>query len=422
MLVWPTNPARKALRARGAISLALLSTALAVQAPAAVATPKNRPPVASFTYTPAAPLKGEPVTFDGTGSACSANPCGYRWEDDLSDGLGGNQAFLATGPTFTHTWSITATVWIRLIVTDVRGRSSSIEKTITFGQPPPPPPSEPTPSFDGTVWGPPTPGTYTRGTSGPQVAPWKEADANSATSSFGGSFHLGQDVGDTAQVVSDPTGLPRSVTKLTTDPASATTSTALRMQLTGQNTLANGDEVWLLNEFYVPADFPVIPPDPDGWLTLTSVYGNPGQGSGPNGIELHNVSGQNRLGWQLNHSPWTWLWNGPALTPGRWHVLVRHMKMSPDPAVGYMELYYAERGQPLQPQTLAGGATRRYYATLESGVNWDGSTPNSTRISLYHKLPMAGWTGRHSLYEVHRFWRNAGVTSAAQVDPYFTGR
>jgi hypothetical protein len=42
------------------------------------------PPTASFTYSPASPVTGSSVTFDGSASTCPDAPCSYSWSDDGS--------------------------------------------------------------------------------------------------------------------------------------------------------------------------------------------------------------------------------------------------------------------------------------------------------------------------------------------------
>jgi Polysaccharide lyase/Fibronectin type III domain len=264
--------------------------------------------------------------------------------------------------------------------------------------------------FDGSVFGP-----------VPSVAPY------AAAGSQGASYSLTDPNTHGAVVVSDPAGSLRQLIKLTTDEAKGDGS-AVRMQLTGPKLLGEGSDVWIVAEYYFPANFPTLPSD--GWLTLSSVYGAPHGGAGPNSIQVRNLNGQNYLHWKDEAgNTYQDLWRQPA-TRGEWHVLARHMYMSSDAAKGFMELWYARRGQPLQRQTLQGpaaGQTRRYYRTLEPGVNWDTdpSSPtyhqaNSANLSNYHKDNMVGWSGLSSVYvAAHKLY--PGTAGVQQVDPYNTG-
>jgi PKD domain/Right handed beta helix region len=113
-------------------------------------------PVARFTHSPASPVTGSPVSFDGGQSTCSPAPCTYTWEDDGPDGAGGSQWALGSGRTLTFTFRNAGTKWVRLTVRDAAGATNSTMTAITVGRPgstpppseppPPPPPPEPPPS------------------------------------------------------------------------------------------------------------------------------------------------------------------------------------------------------------------------------------------------------------------------------------
>ncbi len=225
------------------------------------------------------------------------------------------------------------------------------------------------------------------------------ADASSRSASYGGSFALKPtDSGHFAARVDDPAGGGRKVVQLTTD-ESLGDGHAVRMQLNGAQRLRDGQEVWILNEFYFGPDFPDLAAD--GWLSLSSVYGPPGSGSGPNTLSMRYENGANRFTWIEQPGGRSTLWAGQPATRGTWHVVVRHLRLDSDPDKGFMEIYYGIRGEPLQLQQLSGaasGQTRRYYASLQEGVNWNGSTPNSLNISNYHKDDMPGWEGQIPIY------------------------
>ncbi|MGQ9601941.1 MAG: S8 family serine peptidase [Candidatus Bipolaricaulia bacterium] len=100
--------------------------------------PTNRPPVASFTYSPSSPLAGQPVNFDGTGSYdLDGRIVSYSW-DFNSDGRAD-----ASGATATYAFPTAGSYNVTLTVTDNGGLSGSTTKTVQVqsGSVPPPPPS-----------------------------------------------------------------------------------------------------------------------------------------------------------------------------------------------------------------------------------------------------------------------------------------
>jgi len=85
----------------------------------------DRPPTASFTFTPASPTTGQTVSFDGSGSS---DPDGaistYAWDfGDTSTG---------TGATTTHVYSTSGPFTVTLTVTDNSGSIASTSQTITI--------------------------------------------------------------------------------------------------------------------------------------------------------------------------------------------------------------------------------------------------------------------------------------------------
>jgi hypothetical protein len=107
-------------------------------------TVSNRPPTASFTFTPDQPLAGQVVTFDGS---ASSDPDGgiatYEWD------LDGDSTFETTSiaPTVTMSYPSAATITVALRVTDTNGAGSApVTRALTIN--PPPPSNElPTASF-----------------------------------------------------------------------------------------------------------------------------------------------------------------------------------------------------------------------------------------------------------------------------------
>jgi PKD repeat protein/subtilisin family serine protease len=89
-------------------------------------TSPNRPPVASFTFSPANPNPGDTVTFD---ASASSDPDGsivsYSW--NFGDGN------TASGVAATHVYASAGTYTVTLTVTDNQGATATAQKTIQVG-------------------------------------------------------------------------------------------------------------------------------------------------------------------------------------------------------------------------------------------------------------------------------------------------
>jgi hypothetical protein len=109
--------------------------------------PPPQGPTASFTYSPTSPVVGQPVAFNATGSACPDGPCTYEWSND-----GGPtqpippQIPLGSGQTISLTFLSAGTEYVRLLVTDARGQTATVEHDVTVAPEPPPPPPPTAPS------------------------------------------------------------------------------------------------------------------------------------------------------------------------------------------------------------------------------------------------------------------------------------
>ena len=80
-------------------------------------------PTAAFTFLPAAPLPGQAVIFNGSGSSSQLPITGYAWEfGDSSTG---------TGVSPTHTYAAAGTFVVRLTVTDSSGRTAIATNPVT---------------------------------------------------------------------------------------------------------------------------------------------------------------------------------------------------------------------------------------------------------------------------------------------------
>jgi PKD repeat protein len=91
----------------------------------------DQPPVASFTFTPTAPLAGQTVTFHSTSTDADGSIATLEWD------LTGNGLFSdATGATATKTFAQSGDAIVRLRVTDNRGASTIAAMTVPVGGPP----------------------------------------------------------------------------------------------------------------------------------------------------------------------------------------------------------------------------------------------------------------------------------------------
>jgi len=103
-----------------------------------VITVYNPPPVPSFTYSPAPPVAGEPVTFDAGGSydPASVRPMTVvRLLWSFGDGDEGE------GAVTQHTYSSPGSYTVTLTAFDDDGASASTEAEVEVILPPPPSPS-----------------------------------------------------------------------------------------------------------------------------------------------------------------------------------------------------------------------------------------------------------------------------------------
>ena len=129
----------------------------------------------------------------------------------------------------------------------------------------------------------------------------------------------------------------------------------------GPTVFHNGDDAWMGFSVYLPAGFPTIPT----WFQFAEVYGPPFGGSPPIGLDIEG----NRMGlWRDATHNFDNPWSTPVVT-GQWQDIVLHVKFSPDPTVGFVELYFNG-----VQQQFADGSTRLYYSTLVPGNNWDGAS------------------------------------------------
>jgi hypothetical protein len=104
-------------------------------------------PEASFSYSPVSAKVGQQIAFDASSSACPAGPCTYEWSNDD----GPNQPIppqtpLGSGEHISLTFFKAGIEYVRLLVTNVLGQSSTVEHNVTVTSEPAPPSPPPPPS------------------------------------------------------------------------------------------------------------------------------------------------------------------------------------------------------------------------------------------------------------------------------------
>ena len=149
-----TDPSQVGAQIQGIIPVGETATAWTsfqvggVTPPPPPPPPTNRPPVASFTFSPYYPVVGQSVVFD---ASTSYDPDGvivsYRWDFDS------NGTVDALGQIVTHAFSLSGSRPVTLTVVDNLGASASVTHYVWVQGyvPPPPPPPAPAAGFYVTV-------------------------------------------------------------------------------------------------------------------------------------------------------------------------------------------------------------------------------------------------------------------------------
>jgi len=160
-------------------------------------------PQAAFSFSPASPLTGQSVHFDGSASSCQAAPCSYSWADDPPSG---GSWPLGNGQSIDFTFQGAGTKYVTLTVTDSLNRTSSVEHNVVVATGPPTNTSAPT--ISGTAQQGQTltasPGSWS-GSPTSYAYQWQDCQSSSCTNISGatGSTYTLQsaDVGKTIDVV-----------------------------------------------------------------------------------------------------------------------------------------------------------------------------------------------------------------------------
>lgn len=139
-----------------------------------------------------------------------------------------------------------------------------------------------------------------------------------------------------------------------------------------------GSDLYYSLQFLIPQGFPAL--KSHGFFQISEVYGPPHGGSPPIGIDLFPGSnGRPAVSFERS-APYGYdrPWTGPTLT-ANWHTIVVHTRSAPN-NTGFVELWFDGK-----QQQMSNGQMRINYPTLESGINWDGHTPNVLHVNQYRK-------------------------------------
>jgi hypothetical protein len=230
--------------------------------------------------------------------------------------------------------------------------------------------------------------------SGPLVQPFHADFGTEGYSQYESPVH-----GERIDVVDDPVpGSTRKVLRMRVNRHDNGPTANSRAQIsTPGNTLQNGDEFWAGVSLYLEPldaqDKAAFRDDANGHVSFAQIYGPPYAAAAPVRIgrvwassldaDLFGVGGVT-TGAEGGVTT-TNIWRTPTVE-GRWIDTVLHVRLSPDPNVGFVEVYFnSGDGAGLVQQQLADGTTRTHYATLTTS-NWTRGT----------------WPGNHMDLQVYR--------------------
>lgn len=209
--------------------------------------------------------------------------------------------------------------------------------------------------------------------------------------------------GERITVVPDPVlGARRQVMRFTVEDDDIGPTRDPRAQVETPAVLEGGDEVWIGWSTLFPEDWPSrLPPGGSAWLTLSELYGPPFDGAAP--VKIGMRSGAPAVTWQRNGSyDWDVAWEqGPVLRE-RWYDFVLRVRLSDDPAIGFVELYL-DTGDGWQQQSLR-GRDRLHMRTLDD-ANGGGAN--------YHKLALYRQRGLFPVLTVYHAEHRVGGSFAA---------
>ena len=186
---------------------------------------------------------------------------------------------------------------------------------------------------------------------------------------FGGAvlFRGDFDTGDTEQF-RNVQSAPGRVTVGTSDPAPFEGSHRARFEVRPGDESAGGNraevtgpsfeessERWIRQAIYVPTGTATE----RGWRLVMQFHAF-GGGSPPLAVFLESGASPR---FEVGHGDSsTFDWHGPGIQRNRWYDIALHVRFSPNPSEGFVEVYFNGRRQ-----RLTNGQTRRYRATSEEG-------------------------------------------------------
>lgn len=182
-----------------------------------------------------------------------------------------------------------------------------------------------------------------------------------------------------------------------------------RAQLATTPFMTDGDALFCGWGLYLPSDFPVIPET--SWMVHHEVYGAPFAGSGPNVMWLINDEYRFYMTDPAVPGPGTDIrWSLPIVR-GQWVDFIQQVKLSSDPAVGYVSIA-VNTGSGWVQQTFTGGGTKLYRATRNAAN--DGSSGGTGNFSSLKQARRIDTIDRLVTYTTGQ---RVGLT-AADVDPH----
>lgn len=209
------------------------------------------------------------------------------------------------------------------------------------------------------------------------IAPW--FDGSFACGCISGTLYPYQSfISGHVAVVPNPTGGGQDVLKFAVADSDRpyAGATSPRADIESPPVFKPGDDDYIS----IPVLVPTTVPATSTWFNLAEIYGKPYGGSPPVSFGLSDVgeSGQNHFVMNQDATNgYKRAWTGPPATDGQWHTITFHVNFETN-NTGSVQIYFDG-----QLQALANGTTTLNEATLDPGVNWDGTHANFLDIQSY---------------------------------------
>lgn len=150
-----------------------------------------------------------------------------------------------------------------------------------------------------------------------------------------------------------------------------------------------GDDAWVGWSTYFPNDFPTELGRTNAWFTFLDVYGEPYRGSGALTFSVDYIDNKQSVSLSRGaESGSGQAWSTP-LKRGVWHDFVLHAKLSRDPSVGYVELWY-DGAQ----QTLLDGVRRLPQVTAQQDVS-----DHNFQVNVTNYRAVNGFRGNVTVFQ-----------------------